>query len=288
MVRERWPLRWASLSAELDLYDAELATWSAAAETIVDGFDTKTGLFEQFAGYNGLEDIDLTKYAGRTVPMDVVLGRNRIQMSQVVKQADVVALLGLLPEAFPGETAAKNFRHYAPRCSHGSSLSQAMHGLVAARLGMTDRALDFFRQTAAIDLCDTQVATDGGVHIAALGGIWLIAVAGFAGLAVTSDGVSLTPQLPSAWKSLIFCFQWRGRSVRIRICAGSDIDATLEAGAPMKLHIDGQPHDLRAGQPLHVSGTAVQDRFHSSPVAPRYQNIGQRGQQQGRSHQNEG
>ena len=69
------------------------------------GLDPNTGLFEQFAGYFGLEEIDLADYAGRSVPMDVVLGRERTQGSQVVKQADVVALLGLLPEEFVGETA---------------------------------------------------------------------------------------------------------------------------------------------------------------------------------------
>ena len=55
-------------------------------------------------------------------------------------------------------------------CGHGSSLSRAMHGFVAARLGCSEMALRHFRQTAAIDLADTHVAIDGGVHIAALGG----------------------------------------------------------------------------------------------------------------------
>jgi len=48
--------------------------------------------------------------------MDVVLGRERTQHSQVVKQADVVALLGLLPEEFKGDSAVKNFRYYSSRC----------------------------------------------------------------------------------------------------------------------------------------------------------------------------
>jgi hypothetical protein len=67
------------------------------------------------------------------VPMDVVLGRERTQKTKVIKQADVVALLGLLPEEFAGDHADANFRYYEPRCGHGSSLSGAMHGLVAAR-----------------------------------------------------------------------------------------------------------------------------------------------------------
>ena len=158
------------------------------------GLDPGTGLFEQFAGFFALEDIDLADYAGRSVPMDVVLGRERTRRSQVVKQADVVALLGLLPEEFAGDTGARNFRYYEPRCSHGSSLSRAMHGLVAARLGYAEMALRYFRQTAAIDLADTHAAIDGGVHIAALGGIWLTAVFGFAGLSLHSGRPSPRPE----------------------------------------------------------------------------------------------
>ena len=61
----------------------------------------QTGLFEQFAGYFDLEDIDLSSTPAAPCPWtwsSAVSERNR---SQVVKQADVVALLGLLPEEFP-------------------------------------------------------------------------------------------------------------------------------------------------------------------------------------------
>ena len=254
LLRTRWPARWASLSATLALDERELSDWTRVADTIADGFDPQTGLFAQFAGYHGLEDIDLSAYAGRSVPMDVVLGRDRIQRSQILKQADVVALLALLPEAFPGEAAASNFHHYARRCSHGSSLSPPLHGLAAARLGLTETALAYFRQTAAIDLGDTHVAIGGGIHIAALGGLWLIAVAGFGGLSLAADGLALSPRLPATWTSLAFRCQWHGRSLAIRIGQGGcAIDATLEAGAPMTLHIDGQAHILRAGAPLRVA-----------------------------------
>ena len=104
LLRTRWPARWASLASHLQLEDGELTAWRQVADTMATGLDPATGLFEQFAGYFALEDIDLANYAGRTVPMDVVLGRERTQKSQVVKQADVVALLGLLPEEFVGDT----------------------------------------------------------------------------------------------------------------------------------------------------------------------------------------
>ncbi|HXC78621.1 MAG TPA: glycosyl hydrolase family 65 protein, partial [Candidatus Acidoferrum sp.] len=233
LLRERWPERWTSLSCRLGLDDTELRDWRNVADTMATGLDIKKGLYEQFEGFFALEDIDLTDYAGRSVPMDLVLGRERIRKSQVIKQADVVALLGLLPEEFADDTGAENFRFYEPRCSHGSSLSRAMHGLVAARLGYAEMALRYFRQTAAIDLADTHAAIDGGVHIAALGGIWLTAVFGFAGLSLRRDCIALAPQLPPGWDSLSFGLQWRGRGLRIKILPGEQVvEATLEVGEP--------------------------------------------------------
>jgi len=167
-------------------------------------------MFEQFSGYFDLEDIDLKNYSGRSVPMDVVLGRERTQHSQVLKQADVVALLGLLPEEFEGDSAVKNFRYYSSRCGHGSSLSPAMHGLVAARLGDTATALRFFRLTAAIDLSAKRQGSAGGIHIAAQGGIWMLSVLGFAGLAYAATAypsIRIFPSggtvLPSAFSGVV-------------------------------------------------------------------------------------
>ena len=264
LLRERWPQRWASLSSELGLGGVELGQWTDVAETLVTGFDPQTGLFEQFAGFFKLETIDLADYAGRSVPMDVVLGRERTQTAQVIKQADVVALLALLPEEFADGAAAANFAYYEPRCSHGSSLSAAMHGVAAARLGNTDLAMRFFRQTSATDLADTHAAIDGGVHIAALGGLWMIAVLGFAGLDMDAAGLSFDPKLPEGWHSLAFTVQWQGRHVRISIeDAGQTLIATLTRGDAMAIRVDGETYRLRTEARL-----VVECEGGDSPAAP--------------------
>jgi trehalose/maltose hydrolase-like predicted phosphorylase len=234
----------------------ELQQWLTVAQTLATGRDPKTGLFEQFAGYFDLEYINLADYAGRSVPMDIVLGRERTQKTQVVKQSDVVALLALLPEEFAPGKVEENFRFYEPRCSHGSSLSPAMHGLVAARLGDAEMALRFFRRTADIDLGNTHVATGGGVHIAAQGGIWMLAVFGFAGLSLRDDGIAIDPVLPTAWQSLSFSVQWRQRSLKININRKA-IEAILEAGDPMVLAIRGEPHEVGRAEALRVSGVGL-------------------------------
>jgi trehalose/maltose hydrolase-like predicted phosphorylase len=245
LLRERWPIQWESLSSRLGLSDTELAQWRSVADAMATGWDPETELFEQFGGFIGLEDIDLTAYEGRTVPMDVVLGRERTQRSKVIKQADVVALLGLLPEEFPGNSAVANFGYYEPRCSHGSSLSGAMHGLVAARLGYSDLALNYFRQAVAIDLADTHTAITRGLHMAALGGSWMMAVFGFAGLSLQSNELSLDPKLPPGWRSLGFSIEWRGRRLKLRIdAAASLVRATLEDGETMSLRVSGHQQEV--------------------------------------------
>jgi len=254
LLRERWPASWTRLSISLGLDDAELKQWLNVAEAIATGLDPETGLFEQFVGYFDLEDIDLANYAGRSVPMDMVIGRQRTQKSQVVKQSDVVALLALLPDEFPPGTEAKNFAYYEPRCGHGSSLSPAMHGLVAARLGDAEMALRYFRQTAAIDLGDTPAAIDGGVHIAALGGLWMLTVFGFAGVSLRDDGIAIDPHLPAGWRSLAFGLHWRGRRLRIMISQDTRLlEVTLEAGEPMTVVSPGSQHELRHDHVLLVS-----------------------------------
>jgi len=141
----------------------------------------------------------------------VLLGRERIARSKVIKQPDVLMLVYLLWDRMPAEVRKANFEYYEPRCGHGSSLSPAIHALVAARLGDTALAERYFRQAADIDLADNMSNSAGGIHAGALGGLWQAAVFGFAGLRLTEDGPEHHPNLPASWRSLSMRFQWRGR-----------------------------------------------------------------------------
>ena len=250
LLRGRWPDRAAELLARLALDDNELADWRNAVARIETGLDPATGLYEQFAGFHALEPIDLVAYARRTAPMDVVLGRERTQLSQVIKQANVVALMGLLPEAFPGAIAERNFRYYEPRCAHGSSLSAGMHALVAARLGDQETALGYLRETASADL-DLDPNSAGGVRIAGLGALWQAVVLGFAGLDLTGEALGLDPRLPPQWRSLAFRACWRGRTVAIRI-AGATVEARLERGDVMEIRVAATRQTLAPGATLRI------------------------------------
>src|SRR5262249_50254847 len=149
---ERWPSQWAALQQRRQVASGELETWRQSEEHLVTGFDTATRLFEQFAGYFKLEYIDLASVEASITPpsptIDLALGQQRTSRSQVVKQADVVMLLALLWDTITPQVRSANFKYYAPRCSQGSSLSPAIHALVAARLGDISTAEDYFRWAA--------------------------------------------------------------------------------------------------------------------------------------------
>ncbi|MER3437114.1 MAG: glycoside hydrolase family 65 protein [Chloroflexota bacterium] len=247
LLQRRWPERWADLAPRLHLTADEVEQWQEIAGRLITGFDSVTGLYEQFAGYFGLEQINLAAYEPRTAPMDVLLGRERIQRTQVIKQADVVMLLALLEDRFPEHVRHANFAYYEPRYGHGSSLSPPLHALVAARLGYLEKAERYLRQNAAIDLDDTMGNTAHGVHIGALGGLWQAMIFGFGGITLNQGTLHLTPRLLPHWNSLRFPVQWRGRTVRVEIQPPL-ASVTLERGRPLGVTVAEAHHQLQPGE----------------------------------------
>ncbi len=246
ILEARWPER----LAHLHVSPREPAEWGALAEKMYTGFHPETGLFEQFRGYFGLEEVDLAAHEPRTAAIDVLLGRERTARSQVIKQADVVMLLHLMPERFPESVREANFRYYEPRTAHGSSLSPAIHAAVAARLGAVALAERYFRQGAEIDLGNTMGNAAGGVHMAAQGGLWQAIALGFAGMSLRPEGLAFVPRPPSRWERLTFPVQWHGREVTLAL--GREprtLEARVEGPAPVVIAVaDGPSVAIRPGQ----------------------------------------
>jgi kojibiose phosphorylase len=172
-------------------------------------------LIEQFAGFFELAEVDLKAFEPRTAPMDILLGRERAQASQVIKQADVLMIFHLLAGRHPREVIERNFRYYEPRTGHGSSLSPATHALVAARLGDMNTAHRYFHQAAEIDLGRGVGNAAGGVHAAACGGLWQATVLGFAGAQSRDGRLAFDPRLPEEWERLQISLVYRRRGLRI-------------------------------------------------------------------------
>ncbi|MBI2939449.1 MAG: glycoside hydrolase family 65 protein [Chloroflexi bacterium] len=218
-LRQHHPRHWQEMSDRLDVNDRELALWSDVVQRLAISDDPRTGLIEQFAGYFALEDLDLRAYEPRTAAMQVLLGRERIARTQVIKQADVVLLCHLLGDRLDREVIARNFDYYEPRCDHASSLSPSTHALLAARLGRLELARRYFHQAATIDLEDSMGNAALGIHAAACGGLWQVVAFGIAGMQLAEDGLAFDPHLLPGWRSVDFPVQWRGRRLDVAIQA---------------------------------------------------------------------
>jgi trehalose/maltose hydrolase-like predicted phosphorylase len=229
-VMARWNLRRGAAFAG----DRQEATeWSRIADALVDGYDSMSGIYEQFAGFSKLEPILIADIAPRRpIAADLLLGSERTRGAQVVKQADVLMLHHLVPgEVAPGSLLA-NLDYYEPRTSHGSSLSPAVHAALLARAGRFREALESLDVAARLDLDDLTGTTSGGLHVATMGGLWQAIVYGFAGVRPNGDRLAVDPRLPHEWGALELQLRFRG--------------------APLRLRIDREGVELDAGPELHL------------------------------------
>ena len=122
---------------------------------------------------------------------------------QVLKQADVVMLLELLPERFDAETVKKNVEYYEALNTHDSSLSLCAHAEAEAVIGEMDKAVGFFHQAMEIDLGMSYKDSAEGIHAASLGGIVNCILRGFAGIKTDGNMFRFTPHLPDHWQSCL-------------------------------------------------------------------------------------
>lgn len=252
-VMARWNLRRAA-AAVLKAGSAgpladEAAEWLRLASALVDGYDPATGLYEQHAGFFALEPLVIAEVAPRRpISAEALLGHERVEGAQVLKQADTLLLYLLVPEEVEPGSLEPNLAFYEPRTAHGSSLSPGIHAALLARVRSFDRALAALRLTSRIDLDDLTGTTAGGLHLAAMGSLWQALVLGFAGIGLSRGELTVDPKLPDAWSRLEVRLRLRGSRVRVTIEHGS---VTIRADRPLEVSVSGRR--LRAG----ANGTTV-------------------------------
>ncbi|PSB32791.1 beta-phosphoglucomutase [Stenomitos frigidus] len=215
-LQRTFPNQAAVLAQRLQLTPAQLLSWQAAIAQIYIPYNAETGLIEQFEGFFQLKDIDLTDYEPRDRSIQAVLGMDETNQRQVLKQPDVLMLLylmrGVQAAPYSHDVLQKNWDYYAPRTdsTYGSSLTSAIHAILAADLGAPAAAYQQFMQAAMVDLDDNRGNTADGIHAASAGGVWQAVVFGFGGIQLKNSGPVATPHLPPTWSRLQFKLHWHG------------------------------------------------------------------------------
>jgi trehalose/maltose hydrolase-like predicted phosphorylase len=216
-LQDTAPARAEELVRRLDLEHENLDHWRDVIVRMSIPQDKKTGLFEQFDGFFQLKHLDQNEYAGRKASYQGLMGLEAVQQYQIIKQADVLMLLTVLGDQFDLETKRVNWDYYYPITDHdyGSSLTPALHAILACELGLTDTAYEFFMKGALTDLENLRGNTSEGIHCACCGAVWQATIFGFAGLRLTAGGYTTNPSWPNGWTRLAFNFYHKGKHVRV-------------------------------------------------------------------------
>ncbi|MEV6294972.1 glycosyl hydrolase family 65 protein [Streptomyces sp. NPDC051896] len=185
------------------------------------------GVISQFEGYDDLAELDWDAYRARygTIRrLDRVIEAegDTVNRYKASKQADVL-MLGYLfsPTELRGlfrrlgyhlddEIWRSTVEYYLQRTSHGSTLSELVHGLVLARARRAD-AWQYVHEALEADIADIQGGTTGeGIHLGAMAGTLDLIQRGLTGLETREDALWLDPVPLPALSEYGFRLHYRG------------------------------------------------------------------------------
>ncbi len=207
------------LKQRLKLNDKEIRQWERIGKNLFIPC-SKAGITEQFSGYFDRRFVpikELDKHFMPLIPRGISL--RKIGNTQLIKQADVLMLMYLFSDFFPLKQRRDNFVYYEKRTLHKSSLSPAVSSIVGCQTGRYSKALHYFLFNLYADLKDLHGNTRDGIHAAALGGSWQIIIAGFCGISIKNDVLSLNPKLPQQFNMIKFRIKYRDFHIAISVFA---------------------------------------------------------------------
>lgn len=155
---------------------------------------------------------------------------------QICKQADTVLAHFILEDAQTDEVIRNSYEYYEKRTVHDSSLSRSIFSIMAARLGMKDKATAYFGESIKLDLLDLQGNTKDGVHTANMGGSYMVIVHGFGGFRLKESGIHFHPIRPDKWQGYLFKISYLGSRIVVHV-REEECSFKLERGLPQKINV---------------------------------------------------
>lgn len=237
------PEAFSALSKRIGLEQKEAEIWHKASEQMYLPFDEALGINPQDDTFLQKAVWDFEATPKENFPLLLHYHPLTLYRYQVCKQADTVLAHFLLEDLEDLETIRKSYNYYEKITTHDSSLSSCVYSIMASKLGLKQKAYDYFIETARLDLDNTHGNTKDGLHMANMGGTWLAIVFGFAGLRIKEEGIFLAPALPDKWEGYSFSFQFKGRKIWIEKTE-KQLNMQLLAGEPLTLTVYNQPYHL--------------------------------------------
>ncbi|GKT03512.1 glycoside hydrolase family 65 protein [Furfurilactobacillus entadae] len=248
----QWTLRYTlSILAQLDetqaakvnVIPAEQAQWQKIVDKMYLPSDDELGIFVQHDGFLDKDIKPVSAIPADQLPINQHWSWDKILRSPYIKQGDVLqGVWDFIDDFTPAEKKA-NFDFYEPLTVHESSLSAAIHSILAADLHYEDKAVEMYERTSRLDLDNYNNDTDDGLHITSMTGSWLAIVQGFAGMRVHDDQLHFTPFLPKKWTSYQFRQLFRGRLIEVHVDQNGATVSRI-SGEPLTVILNGQEQTI--------------------------------------------
>jgi len=237
-VKEVAPKKYAALVSQTNFDEAkEVARWNDIRENMYYPRDEELNIYLQQDNYMDKEHVLVKDLDPKHLPLVKNWSWDRILRSIYIKQADTLQGMYFFEDRFETEEIRRHFEFYEPRTVHESSLSPCVHGILAAKLGMKEKAYEMYLRTARLDLDDYNSDSDEGCHITSMAGTWMSVVKGFGGMRIKEDMLSFEPFAPSQWTSYSFKIRFRGSLIRVIVNTDSvTIENQTETNIRLMLH----------------------------------------------------
>lgn len=216
----------------------ELLEFTEASEKMYLPFDEKLGIIMQDDSFLDKQVLDIASIPQENFPLLLHYHPLFLTRHQVCKQADAVLADFLFSELSP-LASKRTFDYYEAITTHDSSLSKCIFGIMAEKLGDSEKAKEYFLETLSTDMDDMHKNTRDGLHTANMGGSYLMVVRGFAGLTVDDNGLSLFPMLPEGFRSYSFPITYNSRCIQVCVDA-EGVKLRLKSGDPVLLTVYGR------------------------------------------------
>ena len=161
-VMVRWNLRRAATLAD-DRRRRTEVRWLSLASRLVDGYDHRSPVSTSSSPASGTwNPLDMRADGhARPIAADVLLGRERVAQAQVVKQADVLMLHYLVPDAIPAGSLGAEPGLRAADGARKLAIA-GRHATLFARAGRMDEAMETLGLASRLDLDDLTGTTAAG------------------------------------------------------------------------------------------------------------------------------
>lgn len=251
-IRKMEPESYAAVITKTDFdFTTETAYWQQIWDNMYYPYDEERQIFLQQESYLDKESITVADLDPAQRPLNQHWSWDRILRSPFIKQADTLQGIYMFEEAYDTAFIKRHYAFYEARTVHESSLSPCIHAILAARIGDMPKAYELYLRTARLDLDDYNREVDEGLHITSMAGSWMAVVEGFGGKRMHDGKLSLSPQIPTPWKSYSFRILLHDQPLQVRVDK-STVSLTFEGPTPVVIGLYGTDIVLVPGETVQV------------------------------------